>query len=85
MSYIIWNCQGAASKLFIRSLKLVISSYRPKILALIETKTSGSAAEAVCCKIGFDSWFRVEALGFSGVLCTNEWDDTSKCTRQVIK
>ncbi|XP_031131792.1 uncharacterized protein LOC116033172 [Ipomoea triloba] len=61
-----WNCQGAASKSFIRTAKWFISKYHPNIFCLVETKTSGCNADSLCAKLGFDKWARVEALGFSG-------------------
>ncbi|WCJ39803.1 DNAse I-like superfamily protein [Euphorbia peplus] len=66
MSFLFWNCQGAASGQFLRSLKLILSIHKPSLIALLETKISGSSAEAICRKVGFSSWVRVEALGFSG-------------------
>ncbi|XP_031124340.1 uncharacterized protein LOC116027055 [Ipomoea triloba] len=72
MKVITWNCQGAASKSFLRVAKWLINKHHPDILCLVETKTSGCNADAICMKLGFEKWARVEALGFSGdiwILC----------------
>ncbi|XP_031090984.1 uncharacterized protein LOC115995981 [Ipomoea triloba] len=66
MKTIIWNCQGVASKCFLRAPKWLLSKHRPDMLCLVETKTSGSNANFICIKLGFEKWARVEALGFSG-------------------
>lgn len=36
------------------------------ILVLVETQVNGFRADMICLKMGFDHWFRVEAVGFSG-------------------
>lgn len=36
------------------------------ILVLVETQVNGFRADMICLKMGFDNWFRVEAVGFSG-------------------
>lgn len=66
MKVITWNCQGAASKNFLRAAKMLLKKHHPDIFCLMETKTSGDNADTVCCKLGFENWARVEALGFSG-------------------
>ncbi|XP_031116601.1 uncharacterized protein LOC116020257 [Ipomoea triloba] len=63
---ITWNYQGAASKNFLRAAKMLLKKHHPDIFCLMETKTSGDNADTVCCKLGFENWARVEALGFSG-------------------
>lgn len=75
INIIAWNCQGAASKTFLRAAKWIISSERPTIFALFETKISGDKATEVCGKLGFDHWIRVEAIGFSGGIWVM-WNDT---------
>ena len=40
--------------------------YKPSIVALVETRISGTPAQEVCNRIGFRNWFRVEAQGFQG-------------------
>ncbi|XP_019162021.1 PREDICTED: uncharacterized protein LOC109158590 [Ipomoea nil] len=66
MICIIWNCQGAGGREFHRVLRLLIETHRPSLVGLVEPKVSGSQANAICTKFGFDEWVRVEAVGFSG-------------------
>lgn len=66
MICLIWNCQGAASREVLHTLKDMIKVHRPAILGILEPKISGVKADDVCNKLGFDDWVRVEALGFSG-------------------
>ncbi|XP_031116716.1 uncharacterized protein LOC116020380 [Ipomoea triloba] len=66
MNCLIWNCQGAASRSFSRTLKQFVRDYNPLILGLLEPRVSGSQADKICSKIGFDEWMRIEAVGFSG-------------------
>ncbi|XP_031127611.1 uncharacterized protein LOC116029708 [Ipomoea triloba] len=56
---IIWNCQGAASKQFLRAAKWLISKHHPDILCLVETRTSGYNADAVCTNLGFENWAEI--------------------------
>ncbi|XP_031131690.1 uncharacterized protein LOC116033075 [Ipomoea triloba] len=66
MICIIWNCQGAASKAFRRTLKQFCRSYKPDLVCLFEPKVSGDQANRICISFGFEEWVRVEAVGFSG-------------------
>lgn len=66
MIFITWNCQGAASREFLRAARLLIKTHNPSLLALFETKMSGRSADDVCRKLNYNSWIRVEAIGFSG-------------------
>ena len=50
MDMIIWNCNGAASRSFLCTLKDVIHRYKPGILGLLETKVSGQQADDICNK-----------------------------------
>lgn len=74
MNILTWNCQGAASRSFLRAAKWIISSERPTIFALFETKVSGTKANEICNKLGFHHWVRVEAIGFSGGIWVM-WND----------
>lgn len=47
-------------------LKDLYCCYRPTILVLVETKTSGPHADVVYLNMGFKNWFRVEAIGMNG-------------------
>lgn len=66
MNIIVCNCQGAASKSFMRAAKLLIKNHRPLCFCLLEPKMSSHGAHEVCFRLGFDHWIRVEAVGMSG-------------------
>lgn len=66
MSILSWNCQGAASRDFYRVFMDMIRSFKPMLVGLLEPKVSGSNADVLCRRFGFDQWVRVEAVGFSG-------------------
>ncbi|XP_019168344.1 PREDICTED: uncharacterized protein LOC109164047 [Ipomoea nil] len=69
------NCQGAASRPFLRTLKLYIKNFNPQLICLFEPRVSGHHADKICSSLNFDEWFRIEALGFSGVLQVFENDN----------
>lgn len=64
-SVLYWRCHGAASESFIRNLKVVMSTHKPKIIALLEPRISGEIDNKVCKKIGKRDWCRVKVEGFS--------------------
>lgn len=66
MICLVWNCQGAASISFRRTLKNFSRMYNASIVCLLEPKVSGSQANTICSSLGFEDWVRVEAVGFSG-------------------
>ena len=47
LSIMVWNHQGAASRLFLKTLAELWRRYDPPILVLVGTKVSGSSAEAI--------------------------------------
>ncbi|XP_073304620.1 uncharacterized protein [Primulina huaijiensis] len=57
---------GAPSKELNRVLKDIIKKFNPSVLGLLEPRVSGSHADDICNKMGYDNWLRVEAVGFSG-------------------
>lgn len=61
-----WNCQGDGSKEFLRAAHLLINTHKLDILVLLETKVSGARANEIYKKLRFDSWFRIESIGYSG-------------------
>lgn len=65
-SILAWNVQGAGSKEFLSTLKELIRRYSPKISLWMETRITGTTADEVCKKVGFDGVLPVEAQGFSG-------------------
>lgn len=65
-SIMIWNCQGAGSKVFFNTLAELLRRYDPSILALVETKIHCTLADDVCRRLKFDGIYRMEAQGFRG-------------------
>ena len=63
---LVWNVQGACSREVVHVLREHIHIHRPNIVALVETRISGTQAQAVCDKIGFRNNYRAEARGFQG-------------------
>ncbi|XP_031124242.1 uncharacterized protein LOC116026955 [Ipomoea triloba] len=61
-----WNCQGAASTAFRRTLKQLCRDHSPDIVCLFEPKVLGAHANSICISFGFENWVRVEVVGFSG-------------------
>ena len=66
ISFLVWNVQGVVKSEYLLTLKELIRTYEPKVLALVETKVSGVIAENVHRKIGFRGMHRVEALVLVG-------------------
>ncbi|KAL2926259.1 putative RNA-directed DNA polymerase from transposon X-element [Bienertia sinuspersici] len=62
----IWNVQGAGNREFLRALKELVRTHRPKVLTLVETHMGGEHAARVASILGFDGHTRVDAQGFSG-------------------
>ncbi|XP_074306361.1 uncharacterized protein LOC141641605 [Silene latifolia] len=62
----VWNVQGTRNKNKIAALKEVVKTYRPTILALVETHMSGDHAENIRKIIGYEGHSRIDAVGFSG-------------------
>ncbi|XP_074265314.1 uncharacterized protein LOC141587744 [Silene latifolia] len=62
----VWNIQGAGSKNKINALKEVVQTYKPTVLALLETHKDGSHAENVCKILGYKGHSRVDAIGYNG-------------------
>ncbi|KAL8171080.1 LOW QUALITY PROTEIN: hypothetical protein V2J09_022884 [Rumex salicifolius] len=73
MNCLSWNCRGADKGGFIRTIKYISGHYRVDLLALMETKISGSQATETL-KARFPNSKRVEAQGFKGGLWLL-WDD----------
>ncbi|XP_019178147.1 PREDICTED: uncharacterized protein LOC109173368 [Ipomoea nil] len=66
MSVLVWNCQGAASQPFRRTLKQYLREHKLVIACLLEPRVSGSHANEICFDLDFDEWYRIECFGFSG-------------------
>jgi len=66
MNLFVWNVKGAGSREVLNILREHILMHKPSIVALVETRISGTRAQEVCDRIGFRNCFRVEAQGFQG-------------------
>ncbi|XP_074313591.1 uncharacterized protein LOC141648774 [Silene latifolia] len=62
----VWNIQGTGNRNKIAALKEVVKTYKPSILALVETHMSGDHAENIRKIIGYDGHIGVDVIGFSG-------------------
>ncbi|KAK8647818.1 hypothetical protein V6N13_121545 [Hibiscus sabdariffa] len=69
--------QGARSPEFYRSYKLLVSKQKPDIFVVMEPRISGSEADAVIRRSGFEFSYRVEAQGFFGGIWLL-WNNTIK-------
>lgn len=62
-----WNCRGARSALFHKHLKDLLSSYKPSVLALFETKVHSSVSIPHICKYScLTKLICTDAQGFVG-------------------
>lgn len=66
MNILVWNCQKAVSKRFLRAALSFIKTHKPVCFCIIEPKLSDLGADEACFKLGFDMWVRVETVGMSG-------------------
>ncbi|KAK9724491.1 hypothetical protein RND81_05G076600, partial [Saponaria officinalis] len=62
----VWNVQGTGSKNKISAIKEVVKTYKPSVLALVETHMGGDHAIKLGNILGYDGHSRVNAMGFSG-------------------
>lgn len=65
-SIMTWNCQGVASRQFLRVLKSLLQEYKPSVLALLEPRVSGRTADSIIKQTGYPNSHRIEATGFAG-------------------
>ncbi|KAL8168195.1 hypothetical protein V2J09_009694 [Rumex salicifolius] len=61
-----WNSRGAGGAAFLSTIRELIRSHDPSVVALVETHVSSGRADLVCRSIGFDGVLRVDADGFAG-------------------
>ena len=65
INFLIWNCRGAGKCQFARLIKDLRYNHRFSILVLLETRVSGTRADKIFEKMGFDGVFRVDPNGFA--------------------
>ncbi|KAA3465253.1 LINE-1 reverse transcriptase isogeny [Gossypium australe] len=70
-----WNCQGCASRKFIRAFREYNAEYHPDIICLLEPRVSGKKESYIIEQLGFNLSHRVEAVGFSGGIWVG-WKDS---------
>nr|XP_029145187.1 uncharacterized protein LOC114924518 [Arachis hypogaea] len=83
------EAQGVSAKGFPIIIKDLTYRYNLNLCVLLETHVSGSKAEVIIRKLGFDSWCRSEAEGFAGgIWCLwnkKEWNiEPLKVHKQFI-
>lgn len=73
ISLLAWNIRGVGDRSLPRLVKDLVNRHKVNLLALYETRINGETALRKIARLGFDSWFRVDATGFSGGICIL-WD-----------
>ncbi|KAL5714380.1 hypothetical protein ACHQM5_016348 [Ranunculus cassubicifolius] len=81
MSILVWNCRGTGQPLTMESLKDVVSSSRPFLIFVSETKASLKAARNRILRLGQWESHIVPSVGASGGLWLL-WD--SNCSVNVL-
>lgn len=66
MNIITWNIRGAAGMDFRRAFHEIVAKYNSDVVILLETRTSGNRASSIIYTLGFDSYIKIDAMGFSG-------------------
>ncbi|XP_061337738.1 uncharacterized protein LOC133284682 [Gastrolobium bilobum] len=79
-----WNCRGANKKGLTCLIRDIVRKYDIKVLALLETRISGTKATRKIKQMGFDVFHKQDPVGFSGDLwllwnkSDVEWKQTGK-------
>lgn len=68
MRVMCWNCQGLDNPQTVNALKDLITSYKPDMLFLMETKSLSSRMEFLRSFFHFDGCFSVNRVGLGGGL-----------------
>ncbi|VFQ59853.1 unnamed protein product [Cuscuta campestris] len=77
MSLLSWNCRGLGNRWTVQELVDLVSTKRPHLVFLMETKCVRKKVEYVIDKLGFDSVLAVDSSGRSGRLALF-WNRESK-------
>lgn len=73
-----WNCRGANSGQFTRSMQDLLRIQCPHIIGILETRISGQAADVDCHRLRKRDWVLSETRGLSGGLWVLwDWGETS--------
>ncbi|KAL1363178.1 hypothetical protein AAHE18_03G131700 [Arachis hypogaea] len=78
-----WNCRGAVSQAFTRSLKEFCRVYKPDFVILQETRCSGDQALNAIRRLGFEFFHIKNAVGFSGGIWIL-WKDPNLTVRIIL-
>lgn len=74
LSFFSWNCQSCASSKFLRTFREYNFEHNPDIVCLLVPRVSGTKANDIIDKLGFDYSHRIESIGFSGGIWVS-WKD----------
>ena len=66
MKIMTWNCRGAASVPFGRTLREMVTQYKAEVVILLETRCSGEAIPHIIRRMNFKNFIIEEAHGFAG-------------------
>ncbi|XP_074303688.1 uncharacterized protein LOC141638174 [Silene latifolia] len=66
VTFMVWNVQGTGNKRKITAIKDVVKTYKPTVLALVETHMAGDHAIKLGNILGYEGHSRINAIGFSG-------------------
>ncbi|XP_039032140.1 uncharacterized protein LOC120167094 [Hibiscus syriacus] len=77
MKILFWNTQGVVKPSFRRCFKDCVIVHKPKIIAMMETHTSGKRVDRIINNMGYINSFRIEAQGHSGGIWIL-WDNLVK-------
>lgn len=66
MKLITWNCRGANNNKFRRNCKEIMTSYKPDMICLLETKASFRLPPRFFARMGFSENFQVPSAGLAG-------------------
>lgn len=66
MDSLIWNCRGAGKRNFATLIKDCKRIYKLDFVAILEPRISGTKADLVLSKLGFDGFVKSDPIGYSG-------------------
>lgn len=65
MNILSWNVIGATRANFRRVFRELVSTHRPDVVIIIETRVSGDIANKIIATLGFERYIKVDVMGFS--------------------
>lgn len=68
MKIMVWNCRGALSASFHRSINDMLNTNKPDILIVTKTKVGGSRAKDISSRLPFDGALHMDTVGYAGDL-----------------